>query len=375
LKVNQSLLPKAVWVSYLIHTVVILVAFFVADYMPPHDPNGFVNPSVINVDPSVAKWIKWDAHWYTYIAEHGYDSQNIVFFPVTVILIKSVAMLGLGYALGGIVICNLFAFASFCVLYSTFQLDFSEKEAERALLAYAVLPTSFFINSIYTEPIFIALSVACVYFTRVGNWWYAGAFAALATLTRNIGSILFLFMVYEFWICYKKEQKLTYSSIALVSAPVALLVFMLYNFWLLGDPLAFVHSQRQWGRAFAWPWISIWNNGLLLVSSMPHIPLGVILDFFMVLGTFSGLLFLTFSSKFKVRPSYLIVGWLWFAIPLFSTSLWFPLYSMSRFVLVIFPLYLFLAQLPKGYYYLYLLLSTLLLLLCTAAFMNWYWIG
>lgn len=102
---------------------------------------------------------------------------------------------------------------------------------------------------------------------------------------------------------------------------------------------------------------------------------GVALDSFMVIMSLTGLLCTTFLPKFKVPKSYLMIGWLWFMVPLVFTATELPLYSMSRFILPVFPLYLFFAQLPEKIFYCYIVISTLTLLLCTALFINWYWIG
>ena len=398
---------KTVWICFFIHTFIVFTSYLLADKLPYHDPAGFIDQSLYPMSPYIEKLIKWDAHWYTYIAAHGYDSQSIVFFPAIIVLIKVISALGIHVAVAGLVICNLFAFLSFWILYLTFKLDFSEKEVKYALLSYAVMPTSFFLNSIYTEPIFIASALACVYYARIGKWWYAGLAGALATLTRNLGIFLFLFLIYEFIQTYpilvqcRKNLTTAESSIQgkifnpsyfdskIIKLPdcakgaifplllplAALLLFMSYNLYLLGDPLTFISSQQGWGRHLGWPWQNIWNNLPLTFANNPVNQPGVTLDTFTVIISLVGLLCTTFLPKFKVRKSYLIIGWLWFIIPLAFSATELPLYSMSRFVLPIFPLYLFFARLPKKIFYCYIAISATTLLLCTSLFINWYWIG
>lgn len=62
------------------------------------------------LSPYIEKFIKWDAHWYTYIAEHGYTAQSLVFFPAVIVFIKILSYFGLQVAVAGLVICNVFAF-------------------------------------------------------------------------------------------------------------------------------------------------------------------------------------------------------------------------------------------------------------------------
>lgn len=364
---------KTVGLAFLLHTIAVFVAVLYSDQIPPHPVTGFLNPTLPASYPVVEKLIRWDAHWYTYMAEYGYTSQTIVFFPAIVVLIKAFTYLGLNYAMAGFVVANLFTAISYYLLYRIALLDYSEESTRRVLLAFAVMPTSFFLNSIYTEPIFLTFAFGCIWSARRGCWWYAGLFAALTTLTRNIGIMLVGFMILEMWLQRKKVAP--FSILSLLAAPTALLAFSGFNYYLVGDPLAFVHAQQRWGRIYGLPWNNIQNNIDLVVHKWSEIEPGVILDLGLVAFVLLALIVLTLFSRFKIRTSYLVVGWLWLAIPLFSTSLPFPLYSLARFVIVVFPLYFFIAQLPRPLFYTYLLGGTLLLMYCTALFVNWYWIG
>jgi hypothetical protein len=366
---------KNVWIAYFVHSIIIFAAFLLADKLPQQDPLGFVDPSLSPANSVIGKLIKWDAHWYTYVAGHGYTSQSIVFFPLIILLIRALAYTGLSFANAGFLLCNFFALLSFWVMDCTLQLDFSEQERQQALLAYAVLPTSFFLNSIYTEPLFIVFSLSCLYFTRIDKWWYAGIAGALATLTRNMGILLLIFMLYEFLKTRKDNFYSVTKATPLLLLPIALLIFMIYNLILLGDPLAFVHSQQAWGRHYGFPWNNYLGNIPLLFSHDPSLQPGATLDSFMVILCFIALSCLTLQKRFKIPSSYLVLGWLWFIVPMISTSKGLPLFSMSRFILAIFPLYIFLAQLPKNIFRSYMTVSAITLWFCTALFLNWYWIG
>ena len=135
---------KTVWLCFFIHTLIIVTSYLLADKLPHHEPAGFIDQSLYPLSPDIEKFIKWDAHWYTYIASHGYNSNSIVFFPALVIFMKILSHFGLHVAIAGLIICNLFAFLSFWMMYLTFRLDFSEREVRWALLSYAVMPHFFF---------------------------------------------------------------------------------------------------------------------------------------------------------------------------------------------------------------------------------------
>ncbi len=366
---------KTVWFAFLIHTLIIFISYRLADYLPSHPPIGFVDQSLYPMPPFIEKLIRWDAHWYTYAAGHGYDAKSIVFFPMLIILIKGLSYLGLPISFAGLLLCNVFAFISFWIMDITFRLDFSPEQVHYSLLSYALMPTSFFLNSIYTESLFITFSLFCIYFSRKGQWWYSGAAGALATLTRNLGIFLFIFLLYEF---FKKKSLPTNplpAMIPLFLPPIALFCFMLYNFYLLDNPIAFITTQQDWGRHFELPWHNIAANIPMTFFNDPYSQPGLALDTFLTVSSLIGLCLLTILPQFKIPTSYLLIGWLWFLIPLCSTAPSLPLYSVSRFILPIFPLYLFFGQLSRKSYYCYLAISTSVLLVCTSLFMNWYWIG
>lgn len=366
---------RIVILTYGLHTLLVLTALLFTDLVPGREAAGFLNPGAGQTLPFIGNFIKWDAHWYTYIAEHGYNIQNIVFFPFTSLLIKAVAGIGLGYVTAGFVVCNLFTLISYFVMAKLFLLDFTARETQRALLAYATLPTSFFLNSVYTEPVFIVCSLACLYCLRTNRWWRAGLFAALAALTRNLGVLLAGVLVYEFVKHYYIKRKWEPSMLSACLPVVAFGAFCAYNNRLFGNPLAFIHSQQAWGRQFGFPWDSFWNNFALIQAGVPLVEAGIYLDAVLTALTCMALVFATAVPGYRLPAKYVLTGWLWFLPPLFSTSPIYPLYSMARFVLVIFPLYLFLARLPTRWFFGLLWLQSAGLVLCTALFINWCWLG
>ncbi len=368
-------LAAGIWRPYFLHSGIVLFSAWLAASLPAHIPAGFINPFLGDAPPLAAPFLRWDAHWYTYIAAQGYDEKSVVFFPMLVFFIRALNGLGLSHAVSGLLVCNLFAFLSFAVMHAAFHRDFPPRTADRALLAYAVMPTSFFLNSVYTEPLFLTFTLACVYYARRQLWLPAGICAALAALTRNIGVCLSFFVAYELYLHSRNDRRLSADYCSPFLAPAALLGYIAYNAFSFGDPLAFVHSQQVWGRSFGWPPDNYIRNWDLLGVLWPNTQAGIALDAFMVPAGVVGLGAATLSRRHHIPASYLIVGWLWLMIPLYSTSSFLPLYSMSRFLLVVFPLYLVCAGMPKAIFACFLIVDALLLSLCTVLFVNWYWVG
>lgn len=369
---ERSPAAKTVLIPFLLHILLVCLAYLLSFYLPNLAPAGFINPAInTNQPPIIDKLIRWDAHWYTYIVDYGYSAQSIVFFPAIIVLIKIMTYTGINSAISGLVVSNVFSLLSFWIMAKVVRLDAPEFITRKALLAYSVFPTAFFLNSIYTEPVFITFSLACIYSARQKRWWMAAIFAALAVLSRNIGIVLLIFLGLELL----KSSEAARFKPALILPPAALTGFMLYNYWLTGSFIAFLNSQSLWGREFGLPPVNIYNNIKIIINTWPITQPGIILDLIMVCLTLTGLIILTFNQNYNMRRSYLVLGWLWLLIPLFSTAPAFPLYSLARFILVIFPMYLFLAQLPSPIFYSFLAISLLAMLLCCSLFMNWYWVG
>lgn len=367
--------PWPVLTAFLAHTIIVGIAAVLADYFPVHPPLGFINPVLDAAPPLIEKFIRWDAHWYTYVAATGYTAQSIVFLPIIILLIRAVNYAVFNIPVAGFLVCNLFAGISFWLLYATLRLDYSPRLAQRAVLLYGLMPTAFFINSIYTEPIFITFALACFYYTRRQRWWAAGIFAALATLTRNLGIFLVIFMGLELMSYYWPLQHYWRRYLPLALPVMALAGLMYYNFLLVGDPLGFIHAQAGWGREFGWPWLNIWHNLDLNFTYAADFQPGNYLDTLLTLTAITALTLATFTPKYRLRCSYLAIGWIWLLVPLVSTSPWSPLYSLARFVLIISPLYPTLAKLPTKLYCCLAVISSILLLASTVLFINWYWVG
>lgn len=366
---------KPILYCYILHCVIIFGSALYVGENIAISPGGFINPYLTTGLPIVEKFVRWDAHWYTYVAQHGYDLQSIVFFPALIFLIRGIApILSSDYALTGFIVCNLFAAISFALLYNLVRLDFSKEISYRVLIAYSIFPTSFYLNSIYTEPIFLTFAFSCIYFSRKGQWGYAAIFGALTALTRNIGIFLVVFMVHELWRQSRDIRHIKSVIAYLAAPPLALGVFMLYNYWLTGDFIAFVHAQKSWGREFCLPWINVWNGVSQIYRTLPSPELGLLLDCILVIFSLLALVILTMPNS-RIPQPYLLIAWIWFLIPLFSTTPWLPLYSMSRFVLVLFPIYIFIAQLPTAIYSFIVITSAVGLAIYTALFTSWHWVS
>jgi len=289
-------------------------------------------------------WDVWDSERYLYIAQHWYPhttdvSQltNYVFFPLYPLLMKLLAFVTDDYLLSGIIISNVCLFISCYYVYKLALLDSDEATAIRSIKYLFLFPTAFILSGVFTESLFLALSIACFYYARKGSWLASGMLGALASVTRPYGIIIIVPMLVEY-LCsvHFDPKKIDKNSLALLIPPLGLAVFMAYEYYMTGDFLAFAHAQALWSFTLQNPLLQL----LLRFSEM-----GMDVRFNAIL-TVVALLVLLAGYK-KIGISQLAYGLLLIFIPLCSAgSDW----SMSRYILVVFPLYFIMACYTKNEY-------------------------
>jgi Mannosyltransferase (PIG-V) len=224
---------------------------------------------------------RWDSVWYLEIAHFGYFSRaSSGFFPLYPLLIR----LGAGIFGSEIVVGTLISIASMTialyVLYLLVRLDLSDQAARTTVFLVAFFPTAFFLSAVYTEALFLALSVGAIYAARLDRWAPAAVLASLATATRVNGILLLvpLVLMYlygprqslpltgqlEWW---RPRYRLSRSSLWLLLVPLGLAAYLVY-LWITHDaPLApFQAQQKLWRHEFVGPFGSI----VTLALRLPH---------------------------------------------------------------------------------------------------------
>ncbi len=289
-------------------------------------------------------WNVWDTSWYLGIASSGYSTAvnsvnmaNYAFFPLYPMAIRLLAAVTGDYYAAGLLVSNVCLLAACVYIYRLVKLDSDEPTARRAIKYLIVFPTAFILSGVFTESMFLALSIACFYYARKGNWMFSGALGFLTALTRPYGVVIALPMAYEYLRSRGfKLQKARPDVLYLLLPPAGLALFSAYNHYLTGDFLAFAHVQSAWGGRLVNPVTEL----LARLSSSSGDQL------FEALFTLASLALLTaYLKKINlINFSYFFYGLLLIIIPLSTpTSAW----SMARYILIVFPLYIVLARLGK----------------------------
>ena len=307
-------------------------------------------------------WAKWDSVWYLQIAQYGYSANDssTAFFPLYPFLIAVVKPLFLGNGvLAGMFISLTCCLGAFYLFYLLVEMDFSREVARRAVFYLAIFPTAFFFQTVYSESLFLLLTIGCLYAARRNEYVLAGIAGMLATLTRSPGLLLLV----PLGIMYLRDRgwawrRINWDAVGLALVPSGLGVWMLYLWLRFGDPLLFTSAQGNWLREFTWPLGGLWPgfveawHGLgdvLATGDRSYWPVVDrdprlwatynIMNFVFTVG-FIGLAIAAIKRLPVYYVAYIFAVLL---LPLCYPSTYVPLFSMPRFMLTAFPAFILLA--------------------------------
>ncbi|MBD3363432.1 hypothetical protein GF362_06975 [Candidatus Dojkabacteria bacterium] len=336
---------------------------------------------------------RWDSFWYLDIAKNGYSLEgshgmaNIVFFPIYPGLITISAPLFLNnYMLAGWTISLIFLILAVVYLYKLVDEFHPNIKPEEVICFLIIFPTSFFLNAIYTESLFLFLSILCFYYLLKKNYKIAGITGFFAALTRPTGVFLFAPMLWEFltsnldWFNKLNNQiksllnsssktkkfvkpKINFISIFYVTLPIiGLFSFLFFHYIKFGDLFKYFEIMKAWDRR-----IFGFHPEHFMVFS-PAALTNLSLDLLFVLF---GLICIFFIFK-KLRTSYGIYSLLALSTPILTGTLM----SIGRYELVIFPIFIILASIKsKNIKQIYTFTSILLMAVNIILFVNNYWAG
>ena len=131
------------------------------------------------------------------------------------------------------------------------------------LLAY---PTAFFLNAVYSESLFLFLSLATVFWALRRNFMIASVWAALASATRVAGVFLFVVLFIEFVQANGWRALLTRRVWPLALAPLGALAFCTYHWIAFGDFFSISRCRASSAET------SIWKPAIFWFATTPIWP-------------------------------------------------------------------------------------------------------
>jgi putative flippase GtrA len=318
--------------------------------------------------PWYSLWIQgythWDSSWYIDIAMSGFTTPiRTAFWPVYPWLMSQVHNLtGITYAGSGILISLCSFIVAVYFIGRLAEIHFGISTAIMTMALFALMPTSFYYDAPYTEALFMALSIAAVYASSMNRFFTAGILAASATLTRNTGIILCVILLFDyirwrriglkFWrLRWWKGLNRGFVWLAL---PVAALIA--YCSWLyvkFGNPFAFLTAEAHWHRLFMPAWETYARTWNLLLDKHGVISFHSYYAF--EIGSFTMAILLALIGLRYIRRSLTMWGWFlyilavtWIASTEPSMNLPDYLVSFPRYLLMLFPGLIFLADTVKS---------------------------
>jgi hypothetical protein len=313
------------------------------------------------------------------------------FFPLYPLLMRSFAELFGGpvskgtLSLGGPLVSLLFLPLALFFAYRVAEDGFGEGSAKAAVFALGFFPTAFFLNSAYTESLFLALSAESIWTARVRrDLLLACVLAGLAGATRNVGVFLVAPLFLE-WL--RDARHYRWRGVYLALAPSGLNFYAAYLWWRFGDPLLFYTDQGKWGRQAAGPLATagrVWEAAVegsaqLLDPRLWADPsLGNLANHLEGANNLYNLVFFVFAGVVLIAglrdlpPDLSVYAFLLMApATLFGTPES-PLMGTPRYALVAFPLFIVLGLLYRSPVFVgWLVLSTAASLVFCALFVSW----
>jgi hypothetical protein len=436
---------RALWVSRLLVWIagVGAVATFGivakrAAFNPPHVTSGFGWLGDLLAAPAA----RWDAAWYLVIAHYGYSPElsaytgvaaRSAFFPLYPLGIRGISAIGVPPVIAGVLL-SLVAFAF--ALYGIHRLMTLEarrlvgarvpagdpgpapvasagrgREAARlAVLVTALAPMAFFFSAVYSEALYLALSVGVFWCARQGRWAWVGVLGALAGATRSAGLVLVLPVMILYLYGPREDRAPDFSpgrrrlggiryrvrrdALWLLALPLGIVAYMTYLGLAGGSALEPFHAQEVWNRQFAGPYVAVWDAARaafdgarqLLSFQRRHVYFKlaggdptVSAEHNVVLFVFLLAALPAIVGVLRRLPlaygAYVLAA---LALPLSYPVAAQPLMSLPRFLVVLFPLSMWLgaylerksrARLPL------LLFSALALAFFAGQFATWHWVA
>lgn len=220
-----------------------------------------------------------------YIATLGYSSQIGVywaFFPAYPVFMGGLGRLlsflflirlDLAVDLSGFVISNLSFLAAVYYLYRLSASVLGKLDLAFDSALYLVLfPSGVFLSAVYSDSLFMLLSVSSLYYWQLGRLGRSGILGFFAALTRPMGVLLVVPFIYKALVdSVTKRRIAVYLHMAMI--PVGSLTFLVYSWLRTGTAFAFFVAERQYWHTGVSGWL---GAGIETPLTLPFLLLGIV---------------------------------------------------------------------------------------------------
>ena len=415
---TMSKVWRAVWTSRLVVIIAGVIGSVqignASGWQSSYDPTRLTAPFGYLPNAIVSPLARWDSTWYLTIAKSGYahTRERMAFFPLYPGLMRVLGWVVRSQLVAGALI-SLAAFTvALYLIHKLVRLDFDEDVATTTVLLIAFCPVSFFLSAVYTESLFLALSVGCVYAARRERWALCGALGFLAAISRNGGialsiptAIISRYGAREVPLTrwgaaaahgfarLLPRNRLRVDVLWLALIPAGLCCYLAYLGIRYGDTLAPFRVESVWYRHSTFPLTTIWHgaqqawHGLRQLIQGPVAPFRVpsyaqavisaaVQDIYLFLFLVLGVIGLVFVL-WRLGAAYGLYTLALLVLALADPVSLQPLASLPRYELIIFPLFIWAARwLTRTRFAGYAIPALAVLLgLFTVEFATWRWVA
>jgi len=358
---------KKLILLFLVWRVALFIPLFVAQSIEYRQGYPYTSPVYFleNKESAVSHflispWANFDGVYYLLIAADGY-TVNAGFFPLfplsvylTTSIFGDVLPFDPNQYFTALLLVSLFFLLSLVAMYKLIKLDYKSEIAIRTIIFMLIFPTSFFFASIYSESLFLLLSLSSLYFARKKMWVLSSVCGGLLTATRLVGIAIIPVLIYEFLKSDPPSLKLRGAKKNLLKnikqflvriwplflIPIGLLIYMSFNLQKWGSAFYFIQAQADLQNERT-------VDGIILIPQ-------TIFRYFKILTTVSSnqfewwialleisvfvfiVVMLYIAWKKKVRLSYILFAAIAFLIPI-STG---TFTGLPRYSLILFPVFI-----------------------------------
>src|SRR4051812_43716445 len=385
---------RAVWTSRLAIWSVALAALAIWERSgreSDFDPRGLTQPFGAIGDALAAPSAAWDSVWYLSIADGGYaDPQRSAFFPLYPLLVRAGGWVVGSPLVAGLLLSLACFVAGAALLHELTRLELGADAARWTVIALAWSPMSFFFSAVYSEALFLVVSVGAFLAARNRRWWIACALGGLGAATRSAGVVLFIPLALLMFADPPRPR----DTLALLLVPAGLLAYMGGLAAAGHDAYAPFHAQDVWFREFAGPFGGVWDGVVagwdgarqLLSGQREHVyfakaggdPFIAARLNLVLLAFLAAAVPMLVGAIRRLPPAYAAYAIAALALPLSYPVVPQPLMSLSRFLLVLFPLWMWwgwwLSRHPRARLPL-LAASGALMVVFAAQFATFHWVA
>lgn len=298
----------------------------------------------------IKRFAGFDGLHYINISQNGYEGNGVAFFPLYPILIRIISSVSiLSFPVTALLISHLSLIVCLFLFPKYLSLIGIPKTSRWFLIFFLAFPTSFFLQSAYSESLFIVLVLLCFISNKKGNFLVSALFAFLAGMTRVVG----IFLIIPLLLSGARRR------LSLLLAPIlGLASYAGYLWFTTGDGLKFFHVQSQFdaGRTtkiILLPQVFYRYLMIFLTADLNYTYFIAVVEFSIFISALSILLYDLYkiikkkaAGNLSDRLGLNLFGLAMLVLPTVTGTL----LSVPRFVLPILTLYLVLSEINNLYF-------------------------